>query len=101
MILIFEDFYTIAFLVKISVNLPLLLNHCINSFRVLSIFDLSVWNLKGAHDVNSNVCLVSSKFLLQIRNVINSSKHSKNVMYKNHAVILVYYLYVAFFFCYL
>ena len=44
-----------------SVNLPLLLNHCINSFCVLSIFDLSVWNLKGAHDVNSNVGLFSSK----------------------------------------
>ena len=48
-------------MVKISVDLPLLLNHGINSFCVLSIFDLSVWNLKGAHDVNSNVGLVSSK----------------------------------------
>ena len=48
-------------MVKISIDLPLLLNHGINSFCVLSIFDLSVWNLKGAHDVNSNVGLVSSK----------------------------------------
>ena len=48
-------------MVKISVDLPLLLNHSINSFCVLAIFDLSVWNLKGAHDDNSNVDLDSSK----------------------------------------